>query len=241
MRREPRWTCWLTGAARGAAQRLFFAQIEAVETVVFLKEARSDFLQGIEVPREPVSDDTMERGFRGFERLACKMATGAARQPSWPCTADESHEVPRYERARESGSTADVDWWTSKDVRATTKSHVNYLVPDTKVWEQSAAFHIERHKKVVAWVKNAGLNFTIPYTHNGQDHDYFPDFIVRFEGNDVHLILETKGYDELMEVKRGAAERWVSAVNADGRHGRWRYGLALNPSDVVYLLDDAVR
>ena len=40
-------------------------------------------------------------------------------------------------------------------------------------------------------------------------------------------------------MKRGAAELWVAAVNADGRHGCWRYGLALNPSDVVYLLDDA--
>ena len=30
------------------------------------------------------------------------------------------------------------------------------------------------------------------------------------------LILETRGYDELEEVKRQAAERWVTAVNADG-------------------------
>ena len=154
-------------------------------------------------------------------------------------TSGEAREVPSYDRARETGSTSDVDWWTSKDVRSTTKSHVNYLVPDTKVWEQSGAYHIERHRRVSAWVKNAGLGFAIPYIHNGQGHDYFPDFIVRFEEPDFHLILETKGYDELMEVKRGAAERWVAAVNADGRYGRWRYGLALNPSDVVYLLDDA--
>ena len=58
---------------------------------------------------------------------------------------------------------------------------------------------------------------------------------------DAYLILKTKGCDELMEVKRGAAERWVRAVNADGRHGHWSYALALNPNDVVYLLNEGVR
>lgn len=42
----------------------------------------------------------------------------------------------------------------------------------------------------------------------------------------MHLILETKGFDELAEVKAAAAERWVAAVNADGQHGVWRYAMA---------------
>ena len=32
---------------------------------------------------------------------------------------------------------------------------------------------------VDAFVKNAGLDFAIPYLHNGQMHDYMPDFIVQ--------------------------------------------------------------
>lgn len=37
-----------------------------------------------------------------------------------------------------------------------------------------------------------------------------PDFIFRLQSDDpVYLILETKGYDPLEEVKRHAAERWV--------------------------------
>ena len=36
----------------GREKRLFFAQIEAVETIIFLREARADFRQGIEIPRE---------------------------------------------------------------------------------------------------------------------------------------------------------------------------------------------
>src|SRR5207247_1288372 len=35
----------------GRERRLFFAQIEAVETIIFLVEARADFRQGVEIPR----------------------------------------------------------------------------------------------------------------------------------------------------------------------------------------------
>lgn len=82
---------------------------------------------------------------------------------------------------------------------------------------------MDTHPKVEAFVKNAGLGFAIPYLHNGQPHDYVPDFILRLAGSPaVHLILETKGFDELAEVKAAAAERWVAAVNADGQFGAWR-------------------
>ena len=49
-------------------------------------------------------------------------------------------------------------------------------------WEQSAAYIIDTHPAVEAFVKNAGLGFAIPYLHNGQPHDYVPDFIVRLKG-----------------------------------------------------------
>jgi type III restriction enzyme len=60
---------------------------------------------------------------------------------------------------------------------------------------------------------NSGLGFAIPYLHNGQMHDYIPDFIIRLKTDPaVHLILETKGYDPLEDVKRAAAERWVASM-----------------------------
>jgi type III restriction enzyme len=58
----------------GREQRLFFAQLEAAETVIFLKEARSDLLQGLDVPPEVVPE-----GVEAFERYACKMATGSGK------------------------------------------------------------------------------------------------------------------------------------------------------------------
>lgn len=53
----------------------------------------------------------------------------------------------------------------------------------------------------------------------------------------VHLILETKGFDDLADVKAGAAQRWVAAVNADGQFGRWQYEMARAVSKVRTILD----
>jgi len=91
---------------------------------------------------------------------------------------------------------------------------------------------------VVAFVKNQGLGFGIPYLHNGQPHDYLPDFIVRLD-NGVTLILETKGYDELEEVKAAAARRWVDAVNAEGSFGEWRYAVLHDMGAIPDVLDAA--
>jgi type III restriction enzyme len=67
-----------------------------------------------------------------------------------------------------------------------------------------------------------------------------PDFIVRLKTSPpVHLIVETKGFDEREEVKRAAAERWVAAVNADGTFGTWKYALAKKLVDLPQLLDAA--
>jgi type III restriction enzyme len=145
----------------------------------------------------------------------------------------EAPEVPKYETTRGPGSTADVDFWTSREVREVVRSHLNYVVADTRVWEQSAAYRIDNHECVEAFAKNAGLGFAIPYLHNGQMHDYVPDFIIRLKsGAEHHLILETKGFDPLAEVKTAAAERWVAAVNAESSYGLWAYAVARKPEEV---------
>jgi type III restriction enzyme len=65
-----------------------------------------------------------------------------------------------------------------------------------------------------------------------------PDFLVRLKTDPPrYLILETKGYDPIEEVKRAAAERWVTAVNADGTYGDWRYAVVKKVSDVPGVLE----
>jgi type III restriction enzyme len=146
-----------------------------------------------------------------------------------------------------------VDFWTRKDVREVVKSQVNYVVADTARWEQSAAYFLDKHKAVEAFVKNAGLGFAIPYFHNGEQHEYVPDFIVRMKsgggsaeesrsGETVrNLILETKGFDPLKGIKRAAAERWCAAVNAHGGYGSWAYRVAEKPEEVRAAVDSALR
>ena len=153
----------------------------------------------------------------------------------------EAPEVPRYELNRSPGSTDEVDFWTSREVREVIKSHLNFVVADTKQWEQAAAYHLDQHTHVQAFVKNAGLGFSIPYIHNGQTHDYEPDFLVRLQSEpDHHLILETKGYDPLEEIKAAAAHRWATAVNADGTYGRWIYALTKKVTDIGEIVTSTV-
>ena len=152
--------------------------------------------------------------------------------------AGEDAELPRIESGRGPGSTMDVDYETRREPYPVIKSHVNAIVPDTVKWEQTAAYRLDTHPLVHSFVKNSGLGFAIPYLHNGEHHQYFPDFIVRLNcDGQQHLILETKGYDPLSEVKAQAAGRWVRAVNAVGSFGVWSYDQIFDMSKV----DEAIR
>lgn len=61
-------------------QRLFFAQVEAAETVIFLLEAAAPYRKDIPpIPTDEPSADAKANGFRAFARYACKMATGTGK------------------------------------------------------------------------------------------------------------------------------------------------------------------
>lgn len=147
--------------------------------------------------------------------------------------AEGSREGIRVERHRGPGSTSEVEYVTRKEPFSVTKSHINYVVPDSQ-WERIAAYALDGHPGVHSFVKNSGLGFAIPYLHAGQGHDYLPDFIVRLQQDaPSFVIVETKGHDERLQEKQNAAERWISAVNQDGRFGRWRYLLLRNRAAIA--------
>ena len=77
------------------------------------------------------------------------------------------------------GSTRYVDFDTTRPVYATRadRCHVSHVVADTESWEQKMAQALEDMDEVLRYVKNHNLGFTIPYTLNGQEHQYTPDFI----------------------------------------------------------------
>jgi hypothetical protein len=55
------------------------------------------------------------------------------------------------------------------------------------------------------------------------------------------LVLEIRGYDELADIRAQVAERWVKAVNADGRNGTWRYAMVRDPKDVSGAISAAAE
>lgn len=123
------------------------------------------------------------------------------------------------------GSSAYVHGRTTREVFATTKSHVNFVVADTKSWEQIAAKTLEELPAVDSYVKNAFLGFAIPYVGaEGKDREYLPDFIARCrfaDGRTVNLIVEITGMSQEKAEKRWYVEnRWLPAVNAvRAQHG----------------------
>lgn len=149
-------------------------------------------------------------------------------------------EVPQYERGkRRCGSTAEVDAWTSKKTFEATKCHLNYIVADTHTWEQQVASRLEKHPGVLAYVKNEFLGFAIPYLHDAQQREYYPDFLIRLSSDPLFtLILEVKGRPDPMEqIKAAGAQRWVAAVNAEGSFGRWGYAIARDPKETTGIVD----
>jgi type III restriction enzyme len=114
------------------------------------------------------------------------------------------------------------------------------LIPDgSERWRA-----LDESDRVHSWVKNARLDFTIPYEHQGRKHDFIPDFIVDLRDasgarSDEHLVVEVKGLErEADRSKDVGAQRWIAAVNHWGKLGRWRYVKLHSPHDLVSVLGD---
>ena len=124
------------------------------------------------------------------------------------------------------------------------KSQVNAVVCDS-TWEAELARVIERNPHVLAYVKNQGLNFEVPYRDGATARRYFPDFIVRIDdGGDepLNLVLETKGYrggDAQLKAETMKA-LWVPGVNNLGTQGRWAFVEFTDPFDIQAAFDKLV-
>jgi len=136
------------------------------------------------------------------------------------------------------GSTRYVDFDTTRPVYATRpdKCQVSHVVADTESWEQKMAQVLEDMEEVVSYVKNFNLGFTIPYALDGEDRNYFPDFIVRLrDGQEdlLNLIVEVTGERKKDKVAKVSTARnlWIPAVNNHGGFGRWAFLEIVDPWD----------
>jgi type III restriction enzyme len=154
------------------------------------------------------------------------------------------------------GSTQHVDFDTIKPTYATRadRCHISHVVADTDSWEQKLAQTLEDMPEVFAYVKNQNLGFTIPYTLNGEEHNYYPDFIVRIDDgqtsspsprdkgagqgrgapdNLLNLVLECTGEKKKDKGAKVATAKtlWIPAVNNHGEFGRWSFHEIRDPWD----------
>jgi type III restriction enzyme len=134
------------------------------------------------------------------------------------------------------GSTQYVDFDTTRAVYQThpDKCHISHVVADTESWEQKMAQALEEMDEVVCYVKNQGLEFTVPYILDGEEKKYYPDFIVRFkdsQGELLNLIVEVTGEKKRDKAAKVATARnlWVPAINNNGGFGKWLLSKSATP------------
>jgi len=142
------------------------------------------------------------------------------------------------------GSTRYVDFDTTRPVYATRadKCHISHVVADSN-WEIKFAQTLEDMPEVIRYVKNHGLNFTIPYTLAGEEHSYFPDYIVHLDdghGPDdlLNLIVEVSGEKKKDKDAKVATARtlWVPSVNNHGGFGRWDFIEIVDPWNAEHCI-----
>jgi type III restriction enzyme len=133
-----------------------------------------------------------------------------------------------------SGSTRHIQFRTSRTDRWNTiglppKSHVNWIILESD-WEGEFCRVVEQHPRVFAYVKNQGLDFSVPYRHEAVARRYFPDFILLVDDGHskddlLHLVVEIKGYrgEDAKDKKATMETCWIPGVNALKSYGRWTF------------------
>lgn len=142
------------------------------------------------------------------------------------------------------GSTRHVRFNTSRTTLWQTSAqhcHVNWAVCDSD-WESEFCRVAEEHPQVLAYVKNQGMNFEVPYRFGSEIRHYRPDFIVRIDdghgpGDPLNLVAEVKGYrrEDAKEKKSTMETYWVPGVNHLGGYGRWAF---VEFTDVYVIADE---
>jgi len=140
------------------------------------------------------------------------------------------------------GSTRYVDFDTTRPTYETKpdRCHISHVVADTESWEQKMAQTLEDMEEVICYAKNQNLGFAIPYTIDGEEKNYYPDFLVRVRQGEepLNLIIEVTGEKRKEKPAKVATARnlWVPAVNNHGGYGRWAFLEISDPWDAQNLI-----
>jgi len=105
---------------------------------------------------------------------------------------------------------------------------------------------LEEMNEVVCYVKNHNLGFTIPYTLDGEEKNYIPDFLVHIRDKDnelINLIVEVTGEKRKDKAAKVSTARnlWIPAVNNHGGLGRWAFLEISDPWDAKNIIRGALK
>jgi type III restriction enzyme len=218
------------------AQRVLNALLASSEKRMQSRSRQQLFPQVLRYVRQYVDQKV---DFNGQDPRELGLETYQQRIVERLCTAIEPDDdsglpafVPILNRYQPYGSSADVNFTTTRPCQSTQFSQLNQVVLDSPVWEATAAFYLEKMASqgaIECYVRNDQMGFLIPYQYFGLSHFYEPDFIVRLPGGRM-LILEVKGYEpDKAQAKHDAAEQWVRAVNGCEKMGCWHFHVCHNP------------
>jgi type III restriction enzyme len=158
---------------------------------------------------------------RAAERIARGLVGAEGDRQGWVLPVLRPHDP--------TGTTADVDFDTVKDVHPTDgrRCHVTHVVGGHG--RERTARALEALPEVAAHVCNDHLGFAIPWAHRGRARQYRPDFLVRLrdrgDGVPRTLVVAVCGHGPPRPAEERAAARdlWVPAVNNHGGFGRWGF------------------
>ena len=157
----------------------------------------------------------------------------------------EPRLLPVYRSFDPLGSTAEVAFDTTRRAYETApnRCHISHVALHSG-WEETVAKAIEATPGVISYCKNDRLGFSIPYTREGEQHSYEPDFLIRVDtaSGPETLIVEVSGQAREDKAAKTAAARnlWVPAVNNDGQHGRWHFTEITDPNVALRQLTDTI-
>ncbi len=166
-----------------------------------------------------VANNAVERIYAAIAAAAHNAAPGG--EPVVKASLDPFNPV---------GSTRHVNFTTSKKLRwRTEKSHLNFAICDSEM-ELQFCNEAEKDPRVLAYVKNHGIGFEVPYRLGDTQKIYIPDFIVLLDDgkgwdDPLHLVVETKGYRRFDVPDKSNAMNafWIPGVNALVEFGRWAF------------------
>jgi len=103
--------------------------------------------------------------------------------------------------------------------------------------------------EVVCYVKNDRQpGFAIPYAFEGNQHQYYPDFVARVDdghgrADPLNLLIEVTGEKKKEKEAKVATARtlWVPAVNNHGGLGRWAFVEVSDPYNCQTQLRAALQ